>query len=241
MATIDLRAWQDAPQEYLRIASVNNAYKERIDDPAFLALLGDVCGKRVLDIGCGAGLFCKKLRLKGALVTGVDVSPVMIREAWLHDPEGTYCLADISADLRVTDLWKSRWHLVTSKMMLMNVRSISAVARNVYQLLEDDGVFAVDIVHPARPFIRKANDGHYQGISDYFTEGCGAMRFGNQCYPYYHRPIGQYVRDITAAGFVLSDLQELGVDQSFAIQHPEHSQKVGQPVSLHMIFQRKKA
>lgn len=45
------------------------------------ARLGDVSGKRVLDIGCGAGITCQLLLQHGAEVTGVDVSTPMLAVA----------------------------------------------------------------------------------------------------------------------------------------------------------------
>ena len=40
-----------------------------------LALLGDVQGKRVLDVGCGTGLWAVRLAQRGARVYAVDISP----------------------------------------------------------------------------------------------------------------------------------------------------------------------
>ena len=49
----------------------------------FLELLDldNVEGKRVLDIGCGAGQYAVLLAKKGAIVTGIDLSPVGIEVA----------------------------------------------------------------------------------------------------------------------------------------------------------------
>lgn len=55
-----------------------NALYER---PAMLAMIGDVDEKNVLDLGCGAGQLSLELTRRGALVTGVDVSPSMIELA----------------------------------------------------------------------------------------------------------------------------------------------------------------
>ncbi len=45
------------------------------------AIMGDVRGKRVLEIGCGGGANSVILALKGATVVGVDISPKAIQAA----------------------------------------------------------------------------------------------------------------------------------------------------------------
>jgi 2-polyprenyl-3-methyl-5-hydroxy-6-metoxy-1,4-benzoquinol methylase len=49
-----------------------------------LQLLGDLCGKRVLDVGCGDGANAALLALRGAEVVGIDVSPRSIELAQLR-------------------------------------------------------------------------------------------------------------------------------------------------------------
>src|SRR5258706_8825262 len=46
-----------------------------------LKVLGTVSGKRVLDLGCGAGQNCVALTRMGAICTGVDISEEQIRWA----------------------------------------------------------------------------------------------------------------------------------------------------------------
>ena len=56
----------------------HNAYYER---PATLSLLGDVAGKRVLDAGCGPGIYAEELVARGAEVVGFDASERMVELA----------------------------------------------------------------------------------------------------------------------------------------------------------------
>ncbi len=52
-----------------------NGYYTR---PAMLDLAGDVAGRRILDVGCGAGPLLAALRDRGAIVTGIDPSAKML-------------------------------------------------------------------------------------------------------------------------------------------------------------------
>jgi SAM-dependent methyltransferase len=70
-----------------------NGYYTR---PAVLDLAGDVAGRRILDVGCGAGPLLAALRERGAVVTGVDSSTKMLELARQRLGDG--------ADLHPADL-----------------------------------------------------------------------------------------------------------------------------------------
>ncbi|MGV2960268.1 class I SAM-dependent methyltransferase, partial [Glutamicibacter sp. AGC13] len=55
--------------------SMLNAYYER---PATLELAGEVAGRDILDIGCGAGPLSEQLMSRGASVSGFDTSRAMV-------------------------------------------------------------------------------------------------------------------------------------------------------------------
>ena len=56
----------------------HNAYYDR---PAMLSLLPDVRGLRVLDAGCGPGVYSQELVARGATVVACDVSERMLEIA----------------------------------------------------------------------------------------------------------------------------------------------------------------
>ncbi len=70
------------PQVYAKWrASELGAITERIERRLMLELIGDVVGKRVLEVGCGDGALAVELAKRGAEVTGVDASERMIEAA----------------------------------------------------------------------------------------------------------------------------------------------------------------
>lgn len=58
-----------------------NRLRRRFNKELRFRILGDVRGKRVLDVGCGAGVNAVTLARKGAEVTGLDISRQAIRLA----------------------------------------------------------------------------------------------------------------------------------------------------------------
>jgi SAM-dependent methyltransferase len=59
--------------------------------------LGIGAGRIVLDLGCGAGTFCRLAADAGATVTGIDAAPGLIEIARDGVPEGRFDVADIQS------------------------------------------------------------------------------------------------------------------------------------------------
>jgi ubiquinone/menaquinone biosynthesis C-methylase UbiE len=54
------------------------AYADRLERSLIFQYLGDVRGKRILDLGCGTGNYALELAKRGAIVTGIDASMDML-------------------------------------------------------------------------------------------------------------------------------------------------------------------
>lgn len=87
-------AYADAEraEAYARLAFPGTYHLAFRDLPAILA--EHVAGPHALDFGCGAGRSTRFLRELGFDTVGVDISPDMIRQACVLDPEGRYLLID---------------------------------------------------------------------------------------------------------------------------------------------------
>jgi SAM-dependent methyltransferase len=60
-----------------------------------LAVTGVAAGTRLLDVGCGSGLLLDIARVRGATVTGLDVSPGLLAAAHDRVPDARLWLADL--------------------------------------------------------------------------------------------------------------------------------------------------
>jgi 2-polyprenyl-3-methyl-5-hydroxy-6-metoxy-1,4-benzoquinol methylase len=74
------RSWNAIADDWIAHADAND-YRQHYLMPRMIAMLGDVTGKSVLDIGCGEGGYARELHRRGARVTGVDGSTRLIEVA----------------------------------------------------------------------------------------------------------------------------------------------------------------
>jgi 2-polyprenyl-6-hydroxyphenyl methylase/3-demethylubiquinone-9 3-methyltransferase len=73
--------WWDPTSEFKPLHDINPLRLNHIDKLAGLA------GKRVIDVGCGGGILAESMALKGADVTGIDLSEKPLKVAELHKLE----------------------------------------------------------------------------------------------------------------------------------------------------------
>jgi 2-polyprenyl-3-methyl-5-hydroxy-6-metoxy-1,4-benzoquinol methylase len=70
-----------APIDPLTLARYQGPLRRRFNKEYRLRLLGDLRGRKILDVGCGEGTNSILLAKLGALVTGIDISPESIKLA----------------------------------------------------------------------------------------------------------------------------------------------------------------
>src|SRR5438034_8455078 len=74
------RSWNAIADDWVAHADAND-YRNFYLMPRMLAMLGDVRGKNILDLGCGEGGYARELANRGAQVTAVDGSARLIEVA----------------------------------------------------------------------------------------------------------------------------------------------------------------
>jgi SAM-dependent methyltransferase len=118
---------------------------------SLMDLVGDVSGKKAIDLACGDGWLTRALRKAGASpVLGVDLSPEMIalaRRKEAEEPLGIeYGVEDARAEgpVRDGDLVTSNWLLVYAR----DRQELAKMCRNMVRQVRPGGRFVTLITNP---------------------------------------------------------------------------------------------
>jgi SAM-dependent methyltransferase len=204
-----------------------------MNGPSLKRMIGDVKGKKVLDIACGEGYFSRHYARAGAEVIGVDFSAEMIKAAEdeeKRNPLGIeYHVAD-AADLSF--IASASFDLAFSFMALMDITDYESAIGEAYRVLKGGGRFVFMITHPC--FEQRWHDGKliggwetrvlddgsreflYLWVEDYFTRHDEVvdwpLKGGRRPYAFtttsYHRTLADYVNALSEKGFVVTRMDE---------------------------------
>ena len=175
-------------------------------------LLGDVAGRRVLEIGCGSAPCSRWLRRAGADVVALDLSAGMLaRAAELNRATGI-AVPLLQADVGALPLADGGVDLACSAFGgLPFVADVEGALREVARVLRPGGRFVASVNHPMRwPFPDSPDPDDLRIASSYFdrTPYVETDDSGAAVYVEHHRTLGDWVRAVVGAGLVLEDLVE---------------------------------
>ena len=129
-------------------------YNELLEMPAALKLLGNVKGKKILDFGCGTGIYAKLLTKKGAKVKGFDISKEMLEIAKRENPK---------LDLRIGSGYKfpfkEKFDIVLSSLVVHYLDDWNKMFKEVRKVLKKGGYFVFSTGNPVAETVKKINVG----------------------------------------------------------------------------------
>ncbi len=146
------------------IEAQENFYAKHPDDSRRMLReqLGDVSGRRVLDLGCGAGRDVAWLLSQGADAIGVDPSAKMLEHGQERFPTINGHVQQVGVDDLATTFASSTFDLVMSRYAIHYAQDIQALFRSVHQVLKPGGLFVPLVAHPVSVFIAKGCDRYFK-------------------------------------------------------------------------------
>ncbi len=128
------------PERYRRWrASVLGTLTERIESGVVLAALGDVAGRRVLDVGCGDGTYAIALAEEGARVVGADLSAEMTRSAQARARSVCRSPVFVRADLERLPFSDRSFDAVLAVTVLCFTTAVGKALREIHRVLAPGG------------------------------------------------------------------------------------------------------
>ncbi len=187
-------------------------YNEWLEMPAMLYLMGNVKGKKILDFGCGSGIYAKFLTKKGAKVKGFDISKSMLVIAKRENP---------NLDLRLGSGYKfpfkEKFDIVQGSLVLDYLKDWDKVFKEVKRVLKNKGIFVFSIGNPvsevAKKVFFKGKKLRVLGINNYFNE---KVLYANWNFedlpkvkmPYHHKTYETIINTIFKNGFEVTGYKD---------------------------------
>lgn len=183
--------------------------------PALRALLPDLRGCRVLDLGCGFGWFCRWARAqRAACVLGIDISENMLVRARETTVDGA--ITYIKADMEQLELPASSFDCVYSSLALHYVENLSRLISQVHGSLLPGGHLVFSVEHPiftapSDPRWSPGSAGRRKWPVDrYLDEGPRSTDWLAKGVIKQHRTLATYINMLLRQGFSLSHIEEWG-------------------------------
>ena len=209
----------------------DSAYNAHYDRPAVLDLLGDVRDRRILDAGCGPGLYAEELTRRGANVVAFDSSSKLVSLARRR--------VDNRADVRVHDLddpidWLADGSIDQAVMALVlhHLDDPVSALREIHRTLKPGGRLIISTVHPTADW--------QQLGGSYFTDEMldGTWNSGWQA-RFRRAPLTTWCAEFRDAGFLIEQLVEPLPAESMKARYPETFDKLSnEPFFIVFVLQK---
>lgn len=226
---------KDFLENYLQRRNRTESPNNSIEKPAIYELLGTFRNRRILDLGCGDGVFGKELLEAGAL--------------YYHGVEGSERMRQLASanlvglEAQVTNSTMERfdfpvehYDIVVSRLAIHYLSEIEELFCNVHRTLKPGGKFVFSVQHPVTTssFASKKTGEKRSSwiVDDYFEEGERQEPWIDKIVVKHHRSIESYFSALTTAGFSVTGLQEGLPKRQYFVNEEEYNRRKRIPVIL---------
>ena len=203
--------------------------------PTTLKMLGKVRGKRILDLGCGTGLYARILLQKGAKVKGIDVSDEMLRIAQQEVPSVEFTQGSAER----LPYKKNEFDIVLAALMMEYLPSWNRVLKEVHRVLKPGGIFVFSTGNPVANSLKRIR---YMGrkfhkIEGYFQEGRRVKRISHWKLKnktvklkWYHKTYGTVIKELRKHNFEIIGYEDAKPSvKAKRIFPKEYKKRIGMP------------
>ena len=224
---------------YSSLERFGPGWPQAMEHHDLLALLPPIPGRRVLDLGCGAGQLAHHLATSGAAdVVGVDLSGRMLERAraeWAH-PRVTYRREAMERLV----FEPARFDLVVSSLALHYVEDYAGLVARIAGWLAPGGVLVYSTEHPIYT-ARLPGDGWVVDetgrrvgwrLDRYADEGAREETWFVAGVRKVHRTLAALINGLVDAGLVVERLIEPVPSEQWLREHPDWADERRRPMFL---------
>lgn len=204
---------------------------------AIRAMLPDLSGKRVADLGCGFGWASRWMREQGAAsVLGLDLSQNMVARAksYTKDTAIEYRIADLDT----LELPQLAFDLVYSALTFHYVQDFGRLIRMIHAALSPGGDLVFTIEHPifmaaARPqWIADEGGRKSWPVNGYSVEGERHTDWFAKGVIKHHRTLATTLNTLIDVGFTLRRIEEFSPTRKQIEEMPALAEEMERPMML---------
>ena len=184
-------------------------YNEMLEMPATLELLGNVKGKKILDYGCGTGIYARLLTKKGAKVKGFDISSEMLKIAKHENPKLDFKLG---SGYKIP--FKEKFDIVLASLVVHYLEDWEKMFKEVSRVLKEGGIFIFSTGNPVAEVSEKVSykERNFRVPGDYFKErkmyGIWTKSGKKIKMPFFHKTYETIMKTIMENGFEIVDYKD---------------------------------
>lgn len=186
-----------------------------MDSRHTIELLAPAPNELILDAGCGTGRNLKQLREAGSKPIGIDFSEGMLSVARRQHPDAPLALADLEQSLPFVT---ATFDAVLCALIGEHLNNLSAVFREFYRVLRNDGRMIFSVYHPAMSAA---------GIEANFERSGIEYRLGAV-----HYSVEEHIQLLEDGGFSDIRVREFDGDQELVRLAPSAIKYLDSPVLL---------
>jgi ubiquinone/menaquinone biosynthesis C-methylase UbiE len=224
-------AYSELAEHYTKLRKEDSPvkfYKEILETPVFVKLLGNIKDKKILDIGCGGGIHAKLLAAKGAKVIGIDNVPKSIELAKIESPKSKFFVGDVEK----LPFKSNQFDIVFSAMVIGHLKNWNKVLGEVNRVLKKNGTFVFSVHTPFKEVsVKKKWKGKkFRVIENYFDERLIYDEWGNgekkYAVTHHHKTYGTIIKLLIKHGFEIIDYEDCKPPKSAEKKYPKQYNEI---------------
>lgn len=201
--------WEKSSKSFQEVSKIPTSYAHYgpcVPNENQLRLLGNVKGKRVLEIGCGGAQCSIAFAKQGAIATGIDISAEQLKFARKLAEKNKVKIKLYQGDIHnLKQIKNSSQDIVFSAFALHYIENLLKCFKEARRVLKKKGLFVFSLDHP---FYRTIHPKTLRVRESYFKTGKKIERYGKDKFVMFNRTVSEIYNNIVKAGFLVEKIIE---------------------------------